>query len=102
MRTHPRATRHQERVQVRGGMRFIIEQVFLTDEAGRVITPRPPAPQLHVVEAGDPAEAVRLFIRDHGGRLLGESRTYGEGSTVATVQNGSVFYTVEALRDLAE
>jgi hypothetical protein len=76
-------------------MRFTIEQRHLTDDAGRpIVTPH--TVTFHTFEADDADAAVRLFIRDDGGELLGDVRKFPGLEAMATVRKIGGVYTLQA------
>jgi len=73
-------------------MRFTIEQRHLTDAVGKPIGS--PA-TFHSTEANDADDAVRLFIREDGGELLGDILKFPGFQAVATVRKFSGVYTLQ-------
>ena len=75
-------------------MRFTIEQRHLTDDVGKPVG-SPYGATFHVTEADDADDAVRLFIRDDGGELLGDILKFPGFQAVATVRKVGGVYTLQ-------
>ena len=75
-------------------MRFTIEQRHLTDASGRPVTESHTV-SFHSTDADDADSAVRLFIRDDGGELLGDILKFPGFQAVATVRKVSGVYTLQ-------
>ena len=75
-------------------MRFTIEQRHLTDASGKPVS-TPHAVSFHTTDAEDADAAVRLFVRDDGGELLGEVLKFPGFLAVATVRKTGGVYTLQ-------
>ena len=75
-------------------MRFTIELRHLTDERGK------PIPNIAVsfynCDADNVDDAVRLFIKDQTGEILGDLLTFPGFQAVATVRNARGVFTLQA------
>ena len=74
-------------------MRFTIEQRHLTDSSGKPVGPE--TVTFHATDAEDADAAVRLFIRDDGGELLGDILKFAGFQAVATVRKVGGVYTLQ-------
>lgn len=75
-------------------MRFTIEQRHLTDASGKPVG-TPHAVSFHTTDAADADSAVRLFISDDGGELLGDVLKFPGFQAVATVRKTGGVYTLQ-------
>lgn len=75
-------------------MRFTIEQRHLTDHAGKPVGTAHPV-TFHVFDADDADAAVRLFVRDDGGEVLGDIVKFPGFQAVATVRKTGGVYTLQ-------
>jgi hypothetical protein len=75
-------------------MRFTIEQQHLTDSAGKPLSSRE-AVTFHVADADDADGAIRQFILEDGGELLGDVLKFAGFQAVATVRKVSGVYTLQ-------
>jgi hypothetical protein len=74
-------------------MRFTIEQRHLTDSSGKPVGAE--TATFHVADADDADAAVRLFIRNDGGELLGDILKFAGLQAVATVRKIGGVYTLQ-------
>jgi len=75
-------------------MHFTIEQRHLIDERGKLVTTTSLV-SFHKVDASSPDDAVRLFVDDHPGEVVGEIVTYPGFHAMATVRNAHGVYTLQ-------
>ena len=75
-------------------MKFRVEQVYLTDEAGKVVS-IPQDRQYHVLEADTVDEALFAFIRQDGAEIVGEVLKLPGLQAVATVRRQQHVYTLQ-------
>ncbi|PYQ29115.1 MAG: hypothetical protein DMF56_12615 [Acidobacteria bacterium] len=75
-------------------MRFTVEERHLTDTGGRPIA-TPLAVQFHQCAGENLDEAVRLFVRDTEGELIGDVLKFPGLQAVATVRKASGVYTLQ-------
>jgi hypothetical protein len=76
-------------------MRFTIEQRHLTDAAGKPVVNDPAAVSFHTFEAESADEAVRLFVGDNSGELIGSILKFPGFQAVATVRNTTGVFTLQ-------
>jgi len=76
------------------GMRFTVEQVFLTDARGqRVEEP----PRYHLVEADTVEEAISDFLNNSSASLIGTIQKYPGFQAVATARAEEAVFTMHLL-----
>jgi hypothetical protein len=75
-------------------MRFTIEERHLTDASGKPIAGTNPV-SFHTREAQNADEAVRLFVQDDRGELIGDVLKFPGFQAVATVRKESGVYTLQ-------
>ncbi|MEA2490305.1 MAG: hypothetical protein QOH21_2097 [Acidobacteriota bacterium] len=75
-------------------MRFTIEERLLTDAAGRPAA-SPGAVSFHVYDADTVDDAVRLYINDAAGEVIGNVLKFPGFQAVATVRKPSGVYTLQ-------
>ncbi len=56
-------------------MKFTVEQRHLTDQAGKPVADDPGAVSFHTCEAENVDDAVRLFVSNSRGEVIGETTT---------------------------
>lgn len=78
-------------------MRFRVEQIYLTDQQGRVIPSNGRHPQYHVVEAATVDELIMAFVQEQGGTIVGDVLKFPGFQAVATVRNEQSVYTLQVL-----
>lgn len=79
-------------------MRFRVEQIFLTDDAGRVIPSPGRTPQFHVLEATSVESVLTSFVQDHGGgEFVGDILKFPGFQAIATVKKEQAVYTLQVL-----
>jgi len=76
-------------------MRFTIEQRHLKDSGGKPIAHDPESVSFHDLDAPAADDAVRLFIKSHGGELLGDILKFPGFQAVATVRKVGGVYTLQ-------
>ncbi len=77
-------------------MRFTIEQRHLTDPAGRPLSSSDlAAVSFHSFEANTADDAVRLFVNQDQGEVIGEILKFPGFQAVATVRKTSGVYTLQ-------
>jgi hypothetical protein len=76
-------------------MRFNIEQRHLTDAGGRPVSSAAAAVSFHSIEAESASDAVRVFVEQNGGQLIGEVKKFPGFHAVATVRNTEGVYTLQ-------
>ncbi len=77
-------------------MRFTIEQRHLTDVSGKPVSSTNQV-SFHTRDAESVDDAVRLFVRDQGGQLIGDVMTFPGFQAVATVRDQRGVYTLEVM-----
>jgi hypothetical protein len=77
-------------------MRFSIEQVFLTDSAGKPLGERPAAAR-HIVEADTLDIALSAFIGDQQATLVGSIQRFPGAQAVATAQQQGTVFTLHVV-----
>lgn len=77
-------------------MRFTIEQRHLTDVKGKPVASANQV-SFHTRDAESVDDAVRLFVRDQGGQLIGDVMTFPGFQAVATVRDQQGVYTLEVM-----
>ena len=75
-------------------MRFTIEQRHLTDQAGKPIVTGNTV-SFHTFEAETVDDAVRLFVNQDHGEILGSVLKFPGFQAVATVRKESGVYTLQ-------
>lgn len=75
-------------------MRFTIEQRHLTDKEGRPIAAAN-AVSFHTCDADNTDEAVRLFIRDRDGEVIGNVLKFPGFQAVVTVRSPEGVFTLQ-------
>ncbi len=76
-------------------MRFTIEQRHLTDPSGRPAAYNPEAVSFHICEAGPAGDAVRLFLDENGGDVIGRIAKFPGPQAVATIRIATGVYTLQ-------
>lgn len=76
-------------------MKFTIEQRHLTDSSGRPVGDQPSAVSFHTCEADTVDEAVKLFVSEGSGEVIGNVLKFPGFQAVATVRTGSGVYTLQ-------
>jgi hypothetical protein len=76
-------------------LRFSIEQRHLTDVNGKPIANNPSAVSFHMREAESADDAVRLFVAEHRGEVIGNVLRFPGFQAVATVRNVDGVYTLQ-------
>jgi hypothetical protein len=76
-------------------MRFTIEQRPLTDPSGRPTANDHEAVSFHTREAESADEAVRLFLDENGGDIIGSIVKFPGLQAVATIRIASGVYTLQ-------
>lgn len=76
-------------------MRFTIEQRLLTDPAGKPVGNKPENVSFHTFDAESADEAVRLFVTDNSGEVIGNILKFPGFQAVATVRNPTGVYTLQ-------
>jgi hypothetical protein len=76
-------------------MRFTIEQRHLTDTAGRPVRDDPTAVSFHTCEAENVDDAVRLFVTNRHGEVIGNVLKFPGFHAVATVRDVEGVYTLQ-------
>lgn len=74
-------------------MKFTIEQRHLTDEGGKPMAPQ--SVSFHVCDAESAEQAVRLFVTDDQGEVIGNILKFPGFQAVATVRKTSGVYTLQ-------
>ncbi|MGA7616005.1 MAG: hypothetical protein WBX15_12585 [Thermoanaerobaculia bacterium] len=74
-------------------MRFRIEQLFLTDEAGRAAPSV--LPRFFMLEATSPEDAVDKFLEAEQSSLIGDLQRYPGLQVVATGRREQQLFTLE-------
>ena len=77
-------------------MRFTIEQRHLTDESGKPLRPADEV-SFHTFEAESVDDAVRLFVRDQGGEVIGDVMKFPGFQAVATIRDPRGVYTLQVM-----
>lgn len=78
-------------------MRFRIEQIYLTDDKGRVI-PRPGTdPMHHFVEAETVEELLDTFVGRDQAEIVGDVLRFPGFQAIATVKKQQVVYTLQVI-----
>ena len=75
-------------------MRFTIEQRHLTDASGRPVSEQN-AVSFHLQDADTLEEAVRLFVQDQQGELIGDVLKFPGFQAVATVRRSGGVFTLQ-------
>lgn len=76
-------------------MKFTIEQRHLTDRTGKPVADDPSAVSFHTCEAVNVEEAVRLFVSNGSGEVIGNVLKFPGFHAVATVRNVNGVYTLQ-------
>jgi hypothetical protein len=76
-------------------MKFTIEQRHLTDQAGKPVADDPGAVSFHTCEAENVDAAVRLFVSDSRGEVIGTVQKFPGFHAVATVRDLNGVYTLQ-------
>lgn len=76
-------------------MRFTIEQRHLTDQAGKPVRNDPGAVSFHTCEAENVDDAVRLFVTNSHGEVIGNILKFPGFHAVATVRDLNGVYTLQ-------
>ncbi len=74
-------------------MRFSVEQIFLTDCAGKALSERGPT-EYHVVEADTLDAALTAFLLKHRAGVIGTIQRFHGAQAVATVHQEQTVFTV--------
>ena len=77
-------------------MRFTIEQRHLTDESGKPLQPANEV-SFYTFEAESVDDAVRLFVRDQGGEVIGDVMKFPGFQAVATIRDRHGVYTLQVM-----
>ena len=75
-------------------MRFTIEQRHLTDTTGKPVKDDR-AVSFHTCEAETVDDAVRLFVTDREGEILGDVLKFPGFQAIATLRNTAGLYTLQ-------
>jgi hypothetical protein len=75
-------------------MRFTIEQRHLTDTTGKPVA-NDRAVSFHTCEAETVDDAVRLFVTDREGEILGDVLKFPGFQAIATLRNTAGLYTLQ-------
>lgn len=78
-------------------MRFRVEQIFLTDDEGRVIPSSGRSPLYHLLEAATVDDLLTAFVKQRGGVIVGEVLKFPGFQAVATVRDEQSVYTLQVL-----
>jgi hypothetical protein len=76
-------------------MKFTIEQRHLTDQAGKPVRDDPGAVSFHTFEAESVDDAVRLFLAEVHGEVIGNVLKFPGFHAVATVRDVNGVYTLQ-------
>ena len=76
-------------------MKFTIEQRHLTDTHGKPVANDPHAVSFHTTEADTVDEAVRLFVSEERGEVIGDVLKFPGFQAVATVRSDRGVYTLQ-------
>ena len=79
---------------ITGTLKFRVEQVFLTDETGKVLSV-PQTRQYHVLEAETVDEALFAFVRTDGAEIVGDVLKLPGLQAVATARRRQHVYTLQ-------
>jgi len=74
-------------------VRFRIEQIFLTDEFGKVINGG--VPQFHLIESGSVDDALRLFVSRDEAEIVGDVLKLPGFQAIATARRSNHVYTLQ-------
>jgi hypothetical protein len=74
-------------------VRFRIEQIFLTDDSGKVVGAVPP--QFHLIDATSVDDALMIFIRNDRAELVGDILKLPGFQAIATARQNSRVYTLQ-------
>ena len=75
-------------------MRFTIEQRHLTDIGGKPV-PEYASLSFHICDADNVDDAVRLFVTDHSGEVIGSILKFPGFQAVATVRSAEGVFTLQ-------
>ena len=78
-------------------MRFRVEQIYLTDEEGKIISRPGVHPMHHLLEAGTVDELLEQFVQGDGGVIVGEVLKFPGFQAIATVKRQQVVYTLQVI-----
>jgi hypothetical protein len=76
-------------------MRFRVEQIYLTDEEGRIISRPGIHPMHHMVEGGTVDEVLDTFVSTDGAEIVGDVLKFPGFQAIATVKRQQVVYTLQ-------
>jgi hypothetical protein len=76
-------------------MKFTIEQRHLTDQAGKPVRDDPAAVSFHTFEAENVDAAVRGFVDESHGEVIGSILKFPGFHAVATVRDVNGVYTLQ-------
>ena len=76
-------------------MKFTIEQRHLTDQAGKPVSGDPGAVSFHTFEAENVDDAVRFFVSNGRGEVIGDVLKFPGFHAVATVRDIHGVYTLQ-------
>jgi len=76
-------------------IRFTIEQRHLTDQAGKPVRDDSAAVSFHTCDAENVDDAVRLFVTDRHGEVIGNVLKFPGFHAVATVRDVDGVYTLQ-------
>ncbi len=77
-------------------MKFRVEQIFLTDQEGRVVEAGKEI-DFHIVDADDPRGAILQFLAQDEADLMGEVLKFPGMQAVATARRGNLVYTLQLI-----
>ena len=77
-------------------MRFTVEQRHLTDAGGKPVS-HDTSVTFHTFDAESIDDAVRLFVKDRSGELLGDVLKFPGFQAVATLRTGEGVYTLQVM-----
>ena len=76
-------------------MRFIIEQVHLTDRSGKPIAAGPPK-RFHSADGTDTERVLLDFVQTDGANIVGDVSVFPGYHGVVTARKGDEVYTLHA------
>jgi hypothetical protein len=78
-------------------MRFRVEQIYLTDEEGKIISRPGVHPMHHLLEAANVDSLLSEFVASDGAQIVGEVLKFPGFQAIATVKRDHVVYTLQVL-----
>ena len=78
-------------------MRFRVEQIYLTDESGRIVPAPGRHPLFYLLEATSVDQLLDSFVSQNGGEIVGEVLRFPGFQAIATVKRDQSVYTLQIL-----